>query len=96
MPLPATYHTTSGIAPNATEQVKLTHYSKEIDMNKVARKDLTNIAMVCGKEKEISQVIDNGVVKEWVGIGWIELRAATEEDYKTIPEGEELCDSVAI
>lgn len=42
--------------------------------------------MVAGGEKRISQVILNGKVKEWVGIGWIDMRDATPEDYRKIRE----------
>jgi len=38
---------------------------------------LTNCAMVCGRERKITKVIDFvPVVKEWVGIGWVTI---TEE-----------------
>lgn len=46
---------------------------------------LSNLAMVAGGEKSITKVIDDGVVKEWVGFGWVDLRAATAEDRKTLP-----------
>ena len=36
--------------------------------------------MVNGNEKKYKIVIDNGIVKEWVGIGWIEIRKATKAD----------------
>lgn len=50
------------------------------------RSQVTNIAMTTGGEKRISKVILDGVVKEWVGIGWIDLREASAEDYLKIPE----------
>lgn len=31
-------------------------------------------------------VISNGVVFQWVGIGWVEIRNATEQDYENIPQ----------
>ena len=52
---------------------------------KVNRKKLTNLAMVNGNEKKYSIVIDSNTVKEWVGIGWIELREATDSDRETYP-----------
>ena len=36
--------------------------------------------MVNGNEKKYKIVIDNGIVKEWVGIGWIKIRKATKAD----------------
>ena len=44
------------------------------------------LAMTAGGERETSLVIHEGVVKEWVGIGWIELRDPTAEDRATIPQ----------
>jgi hypothetical protein len=52
----------------------------------IPRKDVTNRAMVAGNEKHISIIIESGIVKEWVGIGWIDLRPATKTDRKTFPE----------
>lgn len=31
-------------------------------------------------------VIHNGMVKQYVGIGWIEVAPATPKDYETIPQ----------
>jgi len=40
----------------------------------VKQSKLTTIAMVNGNEKKYKKVIDtDGLVKEWVGIGWITL-----------------------
>lgn len=45
------------------------------------------IAMCDGRgETTHGIVIDDGIVKEYVGIGWIELRTATKDDYKKYPE----------
>lgn len=41
--------------------------------------------MVMGGEKTHPIVIDDGMVKEWVGIGWIELRYANKSDLNTLP-----------
>ena len=47
-------------------------------MNKeIPARKLTNMAMSNGYERLYSIVVDQGIVKEWVGIGWIELRKAT-------------------
>ena len=34
---------------------------------------LNNLSMVAGYEKRVHKVIHNGVLKEWVGIGWVTL-----------------------
>ena len=47
--------------------------------------ELSNMAMVEGNETKYSIVIDDGVVKEWVGIGWLHIRDASEHDLKTLP-----------
>lgn len=39
----------------------------------VKREKLTTISMVAGNEKIYKKVIDGGQVKEWVGIGWIDI-----------------------
>ena len=52
---------------------------------KIEAKHLSNMAMANGNEDQYSIVIDNDVVKEWVGIGWIELREATTKDKKDYP-----------
>lgn len=46
---------------------------------------LTIIRMSCGGAKRHPIVIDGGVVKEWVGIGWVEKGKATAEDKKKYP-----------
>jgi len=50
---------------------------KTIPVSKVS-----NIRMAAGGEKRITKLIDDGVLKEWVGIGWIVLRKATAADKK--------------
>jgi hypothetical protein len=51
----------------------------------IPAKELTNRAMVKGNEHLYSIVIDNGILKEWVAIGWLEVREATPEDFKKYP-----------
>jgi hypothetical protein len=51
----------------------------------VKASELVNIRMVGGNEKKYDAVIDNGILKEWVAIGWIDLRKATDEDHKKFP-----------
>jgi hypothetical protein len=47
---------------------------------------LSSIRMTTGGEKEVRFVIDGSKLKEWVGIGWIEVRTATCEDRRNYPE----------
>ena len=54
-------------------------------MTEVHARKLSKQAMAEGNESEYSIVIDNDIVKEWVGIGWIELRQATEDDLVLYP-----------
>lgn len=51
----------------------------------VARAELSTWKMVAGNEERIPVVIDNGIRKEWVGIGWIDIGPATEHDLATYP-----------
>lgn len=41
--------------------------------------ELTTIAMVNGNEKKYSKVVIDGVLKEWVGIGWVVAQAPLSE-----------------
>ena len=41
--------------------------------------------MAGGNEEKYTAVIDNGILKEWVAIGWIDIREATEKDYEKFP-----------
>ena len=42
-------------------------------MKIIKRSEVSNTKMIAGNEKKYTKVIDDGVVKEWVGIGWIAL-----------------------
>jgi|GEM_PF-6549890 len=42
---------------------------------------LSRLRMVAGIEKRYSKVVHRNIIKEWVGIGWIELAYATNADY---------------
>lgn len=59
------------------------------ERQKVKRSRLSNISMVEGGEKKHPVVIDGGIVKEWVGIGWIDLHPAGASDYEHFPEVED-------
>ena len=47
--------------------------------------DLSTISMVTKNEKKYQTVIHAGIIKDWVGIGWIELGKPTKEDFKKYP-----------
>lgn len=51
----------------------------------VQRSALSYLRMTAGNEKLHPIVIDDRTVKEWVGIGWIDLRRATADDYTKYP-----------
>lgn len=55
-------------------------------MTEVHARELSSIAMVEGNESKYRIVVDGDMLKEWVGIGWIELRKATEADREKYPE----------
>ena len=54
-------------------------------MNRIPASEVTNRAMIAGNEKIYGAIVDNGIVKEWVGFGWIPLRDATPEDLENLP-----------
>jgi len=52
----------------------------------VQASDLTLLKMVAGGEKRHKIVVDtDGILKEWVGFGWIDLRQASEADRERWP-----------
>lgn len=51
----------------------------------ISREALTNIAMVTGNEKLVTEVIVDGVVKRWVGMGWINLEPPTKQEWGILP-----------
>jgi len=54
-------------------------------MKKVKATELSKLRMAGHNEKKYPAVIDNGILKEWVAIGWVDLRKATKEDYEKFP-----------
>ena len=54
-------------------------------MKIVQAAELSKFKMAGGNEKKYKAVIDKGILKEWVGIGWVDVREATEEDYEKFP-----------
>ena len=53
--------------------------------NYIDAKHLSNNAMINGNEKKYSIIVDNRIVKQWVGFCWIELREATAADENAYP-----------
>ena len=54
-------------------------------MKKIDASELSNFRMAGGVEKRIKAVIDEDVLKEWVGIGWVDVRTALPADYEKYP-----------
>ena len=54
-------------------------------MKTVEASELSKLKMVAGGEKRYRFVIDEGIVKDWVGIGWVDIGPATKKDYKKFP-----------
>lgn len=52
----------------------------------VSYDDVSLIAMSTGGQRRHPIIIHEGIVKEWVGIGWIDLREATPDDKQKYPE----------
>lgn len=54
-------------------------------MKTVRRSELGNLRMAAGNEKKYSKIIIDGAVKEWVGIGWIEVDDTPDKNkYPTV------------
>lgn len=51
----------------------------------VKRSELSILRMVAGNEGLYTKVIDGGRLKEWIGIGWIDIGMATEEHRTLYP-----------
>jgi len=57
--------------------------------NTVRIGEVSTLRMVAGNEAKHPVVIHNDNLREWVGFGWITLRAATDKDrgkYPTVVE----------
>ena len=54
-------------------------------IKKVPAAELSKFRMAAGNEKKYRMVIDEGTLKEWVGIGWVDIREATETDHQKFP-----------
>ena len=51
----------------------------------VKRSELGTLHMAAGNERKYNKVIVDGIVREWVGFGWIDLNKATEKDRQKYP-----------
>ena len=58
-------------------------------MKTVTRHAVSSLRMVAGNEKKHPIVILDGIVKEWVGIGWIGEGKASIEDKRKYPTVED-------
>ena len=58
---------------------------ERVKMETVRATELSKLRMAGGNEMKYPAVIDDGILKEWVAIGWIDLREATPKDYKKFP-----------
>ena len=47
--------------------------------NTITREELSRLSF-CNSKKLPTKISDNGIVKEWVGIGWIELDEKPKDD----------------
>jgi len=54
-------------------------------MKTVNASELSNLKMTAGNEHLYSYIIDEGMLKHWVGIGWIEEGLASIKDQKKYP-----------
>lgn len=53
-------------------------------MKTIDIREVSNLKMVSGNEKRVRKIVQDGVVKEWVGFGWVEVRKATPRDLRTL------------
>ena len=51
----------------------------------VKAEELSSSKMTTGSEKKHTKVIDDGMLKSWVGIGWVAEKEATESDKLRYP-----------
>lgn len=51
----------------------------------VHARELSILKMVTGNERGYAAVVHEGLLKQWVGTGWVELRKATAGDRKNYP-----------
>ncbi len=52
----------------------------------VEPEELSTMKMSCGGPELYELVIDGGVLKRWVGIGWMDEGEPTEEQWETLPQ----------
>jgi hypothetical protein len=71
-------------------KIKKTQRRSPIVVKRNGRKEVraeecSSFKMVSGNEKRLTRVIDDGVVKNWVGIGWVSEGSASEADRGELP-----------
>ena len=49
------------------------------------RRECENIRMTTGGENKFDLIIDRGMVKRWVGIGWVSEGPASRDQRRTLP-----------
>lgn len=54
-------------------------------MKTITIDQVSTARMVAGNENKFSTIVHDGKVKQWVGIGWIDLRPATDQDRERFP-----------
>jgi len=52
----------------------------------VNARELSNVKMSNGNVELFPRVIDDGMIKDWIGMGWVIDVAAKEEDYYKYPK----------
>jgi hypothetical protein len=67
------------------ESVTNLYYHAQEWPTPIHKDSCSTVAMVAGGEDRIQYVIKSGKLKQWVGIGWVDVREATEQDYYTYP-----------
>jgi len=56
-------------------------------MKIIKAEECSSIKMTTGNEKKFTKIIHHGVVKEWVGIGWITTDEKPDPDkYPTVKD----------
>lgn len=76
---------TSGFSNGKKALIPRFTYSIFQNFNFVSLNDLGIISMVAHNENKYQTVIFEGIVKDWVSIGWMDLREATNDDYLRFP-----------
>ena len=82
------FETTKGLLSQGfsyEQEAILAYEGKLILWRYVRRGQLSNLRMAAGGENRINKVIVDGVLKEWVGIGWTGDEPPTPEERRRYP-----------